>query len=197
MKMGEILPKYQAYRNELQSKQVSIYKELESAKNKAEFDATGEWAGKAAELQLSYEEAEKQFTMYDDVLSDIKEQYTMAWNMENNRALADPETGMAATIGKVMTTVARMCAGDKVPASDEEKVREYNSEMYMKAKQCQMIMAAMKEKQKEYDTLWDKEGGEYDCEEAANNTEYSGELPDIPEGGTGEDGATSSETVEA
>ena len=71
---------------------------------------------------------------------------------------------MGATIGKIMTTVARMCAGDKVPYTDEKKVMEYDSDMYARAKQAQMIMASMKKKQKEYDSLWDEEGGEYDPE---------------------------------
>ena len=70
-------------------------------------------------------------------------------NAENARALADPETGLGATIGKIMTTVARMCAGDKVPYTDEKKVMEYDSDMYARAKQAQMIMASMKKKQKE------------------------------------------------
>lgn len=66
-----------------------------------------------------------------------------------------------------MTTVARMCAGDKVPYTDEKKVMEYDSDMYARAKQAQMIMASMKKKQKEYDSLWDEEGGEYDPEGVA------------------------------
>lgn len=43
-----------------------------------------------------------------------------------------------------MTTIARMCAGDKVPYSDEKKVMEYDDKMYARAKQAQMIMASMK-----------------------------------------------------
>ena len=105
-------------------------------------------------------------------------------NAENAKALADPETGMAATMAKIMTTVARMCAGDKVPYADEKKLMEYDSDLYGKAKQAQMMMAAMKEKQKEYDSLWDEEGGEYDPEAAAENAEATGELLEIPETGT-------------
>ena len=110
----------------------------------------------------------------------IREQWCAAANTENDKALADPETGLGATIGKIMTTIARMCAGDKVPYTDEKKVMEYDDKMYARAKQAQMIMASMKKKQKEYDSLWDKEGGEYDPEGVADNTEAQGELPDIP-----------------
>lgn len=182
MKMGDILPKYQAYRNELQDKQKNAYLKLKEAKEKSKYDASGIWEEKAAALELSYNDAKEKFDKYEDVLNDIKEQYYTAWNAENARALADPETGMAANLAKIMTTVARMCAGDKVPASDEKKVMEYDDKMYGRAKQAQMMMAAMKKKQKEYDSLWDdEEENKYDCEEAANNTQYQGELPPIPD----------------
>lgn len=116
------------------------------------------------------------------MLDGLTEQWCLAANAENAKALADPETGMAATMAKIMTTVARMCAGDKVPYADEKKLMEYDSDLYGKAKQAQMMMAAMKEKQKEYDSLWDdEEGGDYDTEGVADNTEAQGELPEVPE----------------
>ena len=132
------------------------------------------------ELELSYKEATDDFDKYENVLNSLREQWCAAANTENDKALADPETGLGATIGKIMTTIARMCAGDKVPYTDEKKVMEYDDKMYARAKQAQMIMASMKKKQKEYDSLWDKEGGEYDPEGVADNTEAQGELPDIP-----------------
>lgn len=113
---------------------------------------------KAAELELSYKEATDDFDKYENVLNSLREQWCAAANTENDKALADPETGLGATLGKIMTTIARMCAGDKVPYSDEKKVMEYDDKMYARAKQAQMIMASMKKKQKEYDSLWDKEG---------------------------------------
>ena len=36
MKLGEAIPKYQAYRNQLHDKQNQIYKKLKEAKEKAE-----------------------------------------------------------------------------------------------------------------------------------------------------------------
>lgn len=180
MKLGEVIPKYQAYRNQLVDEKRDIYKKWKKAQDKADFTQDEEWKEKAVELQGLLEEKNEQFEKYSDILSQLREQWCSAANAENDRALADPETGMAATIGKIMTTVARMCAGDKVPYTDEKKVMEYSSEMYGRAKQAQMMMAAMKEKRKEYESLWDKEGGEYDPEGVANNTEVQGELPDIP-----------------
>mgnify|MGYP001203752651 FL=1 len=180
MKLGEAIPNYQAYRNELQDKKTSIYKQYKKTKEKAERTNDEEWIQKAAELELSYKEATDDFDKYENVLNSLREQWCAAANTENDKALADPETGLGATLGKIMTTIARMCAGDKVPYSDEKKVMEYDDKMYARAKQAQMIMASMKKKQKEYDSLWDKEGGEYDPEGVADNTEAQGALPDIP-----------------
>lgn len=104
--------------------------------------------------------------------------------MEVAKQQSDPDNGIAAELGKIMTTVARMCAGDRVPSGDEKRVMEYDKDMYSMAKQTQTMMAAIKKRQKEYDTLWEeKEGKEYDPEGVAENTEAAGELPEIPEGG--------------
>ena len=192
MKLGEAIPKYQAYRNQLQDKKKDIYKQLKDAKDKAECTGSDEWTEKAAQLQLSYDKASADFDKYEDALDGLKEQWYAAADAENAKALADPETGLGATIAKIMTTVARMCAGDKVPYSDEKKVMEYDDKMYGKAKQAQMIMAALKEKRKEYDSLWDKEGGEYDPEGVADNTQAQGELPKIEED-TGQDSCADSD----
>ncbi len=196
MKLGEAIPNYQAYRNELQNRKKDIYKQYKTAKDKAERTGDEEWTQKAAELELSYKEANDEFDKYESVLDSLKQQWNLAADAENNKALADPETGLGATIGKIMTTIARMCAGDKVPYTDEKKVMEYNDKMYARAKQAQMIMAAMKKKQKEYDSLWDKEGGEYDPEGVADNTEAQGDLPDIPssDGGSADTGEAVSDS---
>lgn len=192
MKLGEAIPKYQAYRNQLQDKKKDIYKQLKNARDKAERTGSDEWTQKAAQLQLSYDKASEDFDKYENALNGLREQWYAASDAENAKALADPETGLGATIAKIMTTVARMCAGDKVPYSDEKKVMEYDDKMYGKAKQAQMIMAALKEKRKEYDSLWDKEGGEYDPEGVADNTQAQGELPKIEED-TGPDSGTDSD----
>ena len=186
MKLGEVLPIYRAYRQQLVDQRRDLTKQRDEAQKK--YEITGEqcFADEAATLRLSVDASNDAFHKNQEVLDSLTEQYAAAWNAEVARQQADPETGMAATISKIMTTVARMCAGDKVPYADEQKVMEYNSKLYMKAKQAQMAMAAMKEKQKEYDSLWDEEGGEYDPEAAAENAEAAGELPEIPEGGAQE-----------
>ena len=181
MKLKDAMPIYQRYRQQLVDQTRSLVKQRDAAK--AKFEATNDqtWSDEAATLQLSIEKTQEEFNKNQEVLDGLTEQWCLAANAENAKALADPETGMAATMAKIMTTVARMCAGDKVPYADEKKLMEYDSDLYGKAKQAQMMMAAMKEKQKEYDSLWDdEEGGEDDPEGVADNTEAQGELPEVP-----------------
>ena len=83
--------------------------------------------------------------------------------------------------------------GDNVPYSDEKKLQEANEKLYASAKQAQAMMKQMKNhKAKDYDSLWDEEGGEYDPEAAAENAEATGELPEIPEIGSQEAGMEAS-----
>lgn len=183
MKLADALTKYRGYRAELVDKERSLSSQLENAQNKARVTGDSIWSEAAASLQLSLDETDKKFKANQEVLDSLIEQYTNAWNAEVARQQSDPKTGVAAEMGKIMTTIARMCAGDKVPMSDEKRVMEFDHDMYAKAKMAQTTMAAMKERQKDYDTLWDDddEGGEYDPEKAADNTEAAGELPEIPE----------------
>lgn len=183
MKLGEAIPKYQAYRNQLFQEKDVLFQQLKDAQDEAERTGDSHIAQKAEKLELAYHEKNTQFEKYNTVLEQLREQWCNAVNAESAKALSDPETGMAATLGKIMTTVARMCAGDKVPYTDEKKVMEYDNEMYLSAKQAQMAMAALKKRQKEYDSLWDEEGGEYDTTEAADNAAAPGGLPAIPASG--------------
>ena len=84
MKLGEAIPNYQAYRNELQDKKTSIYKQYKKTKEKAERTNDEEWIQKAAELELSYKEATDDFDKYENVLNSLREQWCAAANTENN-----------------------------------------------------------------------------------------------------------------
>ena len=179
MKLGDAIPIYRGYRQQLVSQKRKLAKQKEAAEKKFESTGEQEFSDEAATLQLSAEAVEAVFKKNQEILDDLQMQYTAAWNAEVARAEADPETGYAATMGKILTTVARMCAGDKVPYTDEKKVMEYDKDLYATAKQAQAMMAQIKKKRKEYDSLWDEEGGEYDPEAAAEGAEAAGALPDM------------------
>lgn len=62
-------------------------------KEKAERTNDEEWIQKAAELELSYKEATDDFDKYENVLNSLRSSGAAA-NTENDKALADPETGL-------------------------------------------------------------------------------------------------------
>ena len=72
MKLGEAIPNYQAYRNELQDKKTSIYKQYKKTKEKAERTNDEEWIQKAAELELSYKEATDDFGINEEKAEGIR-----------------------------------------------------------------------------------------------------------------------------
>lgn len=185
MKLGDAISKYRDYRQQLCERQKLLTKKLKDAQTNAEMTGDCMWNEQAATLELSLSENKKLFEENQKVLDGLIEQRVAAFNMEVAKQQADAQGGMYEDLAKIMTTVARMCAGDKVPPSDEKKVMEYDQDMYMAAKQAQVAMASIKERQKEYDTLWeegDNETKEYNPEDVANNTEAMGDLPEIPSG---------------
>lgn len=185
MKLGDAISKYRDYRQQLCERQKLLTKKLKDAQTNAEMTGDCMWNEQAATLELSLSENKKLFEENQKVLDGLIEQRVAAFNMEVAKQQADAQGGMYEDLAKIMTTVARMCAGDKVPPSDEKKVMEYDQDMYMAAKQAQAAMASIKERQKEYDTLWeegDNETKEHNPEDVANNTEAMGDLPEIPSG---------------
>lgn len=193
MKLGEVIPKYREYRQELVDQTRSLAKQRDEAKKKFELTGDKKFEEEAATLQLSVEASDEEFKKNQEVLDGLMEQYAAAWNAEVARQQSDPETGYAATMGKIMTTAMRMSRGDNVPYSDEKKLQEANDKLYAAAKQAQAMMKQMKNhKAKDYDSLWDEEGGEYDPEAAAENAEATGDLPEIPEIGSTDAGIEAS-----
>lgn len=193
MKLGEVIPKYREYRQVLVDQTRSLAKQRDEAQKKFGLTGDKKFEEETATLQLSVEASNEEFKKNQKVLDGLMEQYTAAWNAEVARQQSDPETGYAATMGKIMTTAMRMSRGDNVPYSDEKKLQEANDKLYAAAKQAQAMMKQMKNhKAKDYDSLWDEEGGEYDPEAAAENAEATGELPEIPEIGSQEAGMEAS-----
>lgn len=190
MKLGEVIPKYREYRQVLVDQTRSLAKQRDEAQKKFELTGDKKFEEEAATLQLSVEASDEEFKKNQEVLDGLMEQYTAAWNAEVARQQSDPETGYAATMGKIMTTAMRMSRGDNVPYTDEKKLQEANDKLYAAAKQAQAMMRQMKNhKAKDYDSLWDEEGGEYDPEAAAENAEAAGELPEIPDSSVSDAGA--------
>ena len=179
MKISEAFVEYRGYRQELVDLTRSTYKKYQEAQAKYEATGNEEDGETAATLKISAEAYDAAFKANQEVLDQLTEQHTAVMNAESAKAMADPETGYAAMMSKAMTTAMRMARGDHVPMEDEEKLREYNAKLYAQAKEAQLL--AMKDDPEEYESLYDKEGGKYDPEGKADNTEAAIELPGRPE----------------
>ena len=178
MKIGEAKPTYYSNRRTL----VDQIRDLASKKEKAEnaFKATGDsaFSDQAATLELSLEATQKAFEDNQKVLDSLIEQEVAIANMEVSKQQGDAMEEEMKNLGKIMIVFRRLAKGDIVPLTDEKKLMEYDDKMYQMAKNMQAMAQQL---DKEHESLWeDEEPKEYpDPEEVANNTEFSGELPDI------------------
>lgn len=181
MKISEAQMIYRAHRQNLIDQTKSLIKERDTMQKKYEQTGSAEFSEKAATLQLSIDATREKFEKNQEVLDSLTEQYAAVWNAEVARQQADPETGMAATLSKIMTVFRRISNGDIVPYADEKKLMEYSADLYQAAKCVQMLH--QNEEHKKYDSLWDEkeEENKYDPQGKADNAEVLGELPDIPE----------------
>lgn len=91
-------------------------------------------AEKAASLELS-EETRK---MYEEQAKD-----------------SDKAAEAFADMAKLMEIARRISNGDKVPAKDEKKLMEYNSDLYQAAKAAALVNA--NKKHKKYDSMFEEE----------------------------------------
>lgn len=183
MKIPEAQSIYRANRQELIKRTRALVKQRDDLKDKYERTGLAEFSEQAATLQLSIEETQEKFDQNQKVLDALTEQYAAVWNAEVARQQADPETGYAATVSKIMAVARRIACGDQVPYSDEKKLMEYNPDLYKIVKNAQMIQRMQKKEYKKYDSLWDEDeekGAEkYDPQEKADNAEVQVELQDI------------------
>lgn len=75
MKLGEAIPNYQAYRNELQDKKTSIYKQYKKQRKRLSVPMMKNGYKRQRELELSYKEATDDFDKYENVLNSLREQW--------------------------------------------------------------------------------------------------------------------------
>lgn len=88
-----------------------------------------------------------------EVSENLKEMYQQQLEAAKESAKAMGE-GMD-DLGKILEISRRISKGDKVPASDEKKLMEYDSGLYMAAKAAAMLHA--NEKHKEHSSLFEEE----------------------------------------
>jgi hypothetical protein len=103
---------------------------------------------------------------------------TGIFNAEASRQQGDAMQEAAENMAKCLEIARRISRGDKVPASDEQKLMEFNMEIYQMAKS--MATMNMNKKHKEWDSLWDDDEEDKenpDPQEVADNTEMRIDAP--------------------
>lgn len=97
---------------------------------------------KDEEAGVTLEISEKSMESYKQMLEEMKKSADNAKDAFNDLA-------------KLMEIARRIANGDKVPRKDEQKLMEFNNELYQAAKAAAMLNAHRKHK--EYDSLFDEE----------------------------------------
>lgn len=175
MKIGEASRVYSAQMNKLLGQKKELTAQKKALEN-GEINMTDEQADLLAKsldrIELQYEKASEfmeGFGTYKELLR----------NAEASKQQRDFMAEKAEEDAKCIEIMRRIAHGDKVPPYDEQKLLNYNAEMYQMAKN--MALLAENEKRREHDSLWDeddeKPANEMSPDEVVDNTECSMVMP--------------------
>lgn len=147
-------------------------------------DLSEEYRRRAQELQEKIDRVKEQIEEHVKLRDQVIGMEVGIANAEVAKQQGEAMQEYGEDVAKCLEIARRIANGDKVPASDEKKLMDFNMEVYMAAKN----MAVLNEdkKHKEYKSLWEEEeekGENPDPLEMAGDTEISVEIPDISEEG--------------
>lgn len=143
-------------------------------------DLSEEYRKRAQELQEKIDQVKEQIDEHIKLRDQVIGMEVGIANAEAAKQQGEAMQEYGEDVARCLEIARRIANGDKVPASDEKKLMDFNMEVYMAAKN----MAVMNEdkKHKEYKSLWEEEeekGENPDPLEMAGDTEINVELPDI------------------
>ena len=181
MKINEVRPIYQANRSELVDQKRALFSQKQKAEQAYRITGEQKYADDAALLELSLNDTEKAFEENQKILDSMQEQWVGAFNLENTKQQGEAVKKEGEDMVKVMTVFRRMVHGDIVPLQDEKKLMEFDRKMYSMAKNMQAFAQQTEKERKKHKSLWEDEENpdNPDPRDVADNTEYSGPLPDI------------------
>ena len=181
MKIAEAQPIYYANRKKLVEQTRTLYAQKKEAEQKYRLTGDTKFSEEAATLELSLQETNEAFEKNQKVVDSLMEQWCAVSNMESAKQAGEAMEKSAADMGKVIMVFRRLANGDIVPQTDEKKLMEYDFKMYQVAKNMQMMAKQAENERKKHKSLWEdeEETTPEDPTEIADNTEYSGTLPDI------------------
>ena len=196
MKIREARQAYTSQLEALRSRQRKLLKEKEE--NDARFKyGSGEeaWNGgsgvvlelseeyrkRAKELQEKIDQVKEQIEEHVKLRDQVIELEVGSANAEVAKQQGEAMQEYGEEVAKCLEIARRIANGDKVPASDEKKLMDFNMEVYMAAKNMAVMNAD--KKHKEYESLWEEKEEEKvdqpDPHEMAGDTQINVEIPDI------------------
>lgn len=182
MKIGEAKQTYGVQIKEYFNKQKELDAEKKALDRKIRTTENGAvvFQNEAAILELQYNAVSDKRQEYQDYMDKLSEQWANVANMVSSEQQGDAMADAAEELGKIMEVAKRIMHGDKVPATDEKKLMEYDWKLYSMAKNA-AAMLEMQEKRKEHKSLWeDEEEKTYaDPMEVADNTEAFADGPAV------------------
>ena len=153
----------QAYSMQLKSYNVRKFKlaqqksDLEERIKKTENGGTL-FANESVTLELTYDAVSEKQEEYQKYMDKLMEQWNAKFNAVATQQNAEAEKEAFEDLAKIMEVARRLMHGDTVPQSDEEKLMEYDSDLYQMAKNAQMMARMNNKERTKYESLWeDKE----------------------------------------
>lgn len=170
------LSQQRSQRKELLNQREKLEKQAQSAKKSSAgvtLELSDEYKKRMQELEEKIDILNSEIKENEKGLDGIIETEVGIFNAENSKQQADAMKKYAEDMAKCLEIARRISNGDKVPATDEKKLMDFNMEIYMAAKN--MSVMNQEKKHKEYDSLWgEEEEKEYaDPQEVASNSEIN------------------------
>lgn len=175
MKIGEASRIYSAQMSRLRDKRSELLEQKKALEN-GDIEMTDDEAealGKAIDrVDIQYEKA-------SEFMQGFNMQKALLHNAEATKRQGEAMAEKSENDAKCLEIARRIARGDKVPPKDEQKLLEFNADMYQMAKN--MAAMAKNEKRKEHDSLWDdedeKQTNEPSVSEAVDNMECGMSMP--------------------
>lgn len=173
---GALLKSYNEEKFKLSQQRKQLDERINSTENGKEL-----YGEEAATLELKYNAVKDKQDEYQKYMNDIMEQWQVQFDKVAAKQQARNAKEYGAELGKIMEVARRIIHGDTVPASDEKKLMEFDSDLYQMAKSAGEMAKRLNDKRKKYKSLWeDEEDKTYeDPMESADSKELDGCGPDV------------------
>lgn len=132
-------------------------------------------------LELKYNAVKEKQDEYQKYMNGIMEKWSAQFSKVASEQQADAVEEYASDVGKIMEVARRIMHGDIVPASDEKKLMEFDSDLYQMAKNAGEMAKQMEKERYKHKSLWEEKEKEecVDPMESADSVELEGAAPEV------------------